>query len=149
MEAVQKSIDILSEIKTNEKVQEMKKYMQHGKVSTYEHCDNVAKFSYEIDKRFSLHSDLNVLLVGAMLHDFYLYDWHKDDGSNGLHGFTHAKIASSNAKKYFNIDDRTSRVISCHMWPLNIKSIPRSREEWIVCIADKCVSLHETLFRRK
>ena len=61
---------------------------------------------------------------------------------------THAKAACLNARRYFHIDDRTSRVISCHMWPLNPEKIPRSREEWIVCIADKCVSLHETLFKR-
>ena len=142
--------DILSEIKSNSKVQEMKKYTQHGTVSTYEHCCNVAKLSYVIDRLFSLHSDLNVLLVGAMLHDFYLYDWHCHDRTYQLpHGFTHAKEACINARKYFNIDARTSRVIACHMWPLTIGSCPKSREEWIVCVADKCVSLHETLFRRK
>ena len=140
---------ILSGVKSNGKVQEMKRYIQHGSVSTYEHCDSVANLSYRIDKRLSLHSDLNVLLVGAMLHDFYLYDWHSHDGGvHRLHGFRHAQSACLNARKYFNIDDRTSRVIACHMWPLNLGSLPRSREEWIVCIADKCVSLHETLFRR-
>ena len=141
--------EILSDLQSDCKVQEMKNYIQHGSVSTYEHCKSVAKLSYIINRRLSLHSDLNVLLVGAMLHDFYLYDWHNDDdGSHRLHGFTHAKAACLNARRYFHIDDRTSRVISCHMWPLNPEKIPRSREEWIVCIADKCVSLHETLFRR-
>ena len=67
-----------------------------------------------------------------MLHDFYLYDWHKDDGTHPLHGFTHAKDACKNAKAYFNVDDRTGRVIANHMWPLNLLSVPKSREEWIV-----------------
>ena len=140
--------EILSKYEGDNKVQEMKDFIQHGRVSTYEHCSSVAKLSYEIDKRLSLHSDLNVLLVGAMLHDFYLYDWHKDDGTHPLHGFTHAKDACKNAKVYFNVDDRTGRVIANHMWPLNLLSVPKSREEWIVCVADKCVSLYETLFRR-
>ena len=142
--------EILSEIKADSKVQQMKQYIQHGTVSTYEHCCNVAKLSYAIDRRLALHSDLKVLLVGAMLHDFYLYDWHCHDRRYKLpHGFTHAKDACKNAKRFFNIDARTSRVIACHMWPLTIGDFPKSREEWIVCIADKCVSLHETLFRRK
>lgn len=140
---------ILSAYRSDSRVQEMKKYMQHGSVSTYEHSEAVAELSYRINKRFRLHSDLNVLLTGAMLHDFYLYDWHrKDDGSHRLHGFTHAKTACENARKAFHIDDRTSRVILCHMWPLNPERMPKSREEWIVCVADKLISLHETLFRR-
>ena len=149
MEDINEINEILSDLQADNKVQEMKRFTQHGSVSTYEHCRSVAMLSYRIDRRLSLHSDLNVLLVGAMLHDFYLYDWHNhDNGTHLLHGFTHAKDACVNARKYFDIDDRTGRVIACHMWPLNLGSRPRSREEWIVCIADKCVSLHETIFRR-
>lgn len=141
--------EILSEIQSDVNVQKMKQFIQHGIVSTYEHCENVARLSYAIDSRFLLHSDLKVLLTGAMLHDFYLYDWHeKGDGSHNLHGFTHAKRACDNAKKYFNIDDKTYHVIYCHMWPLNPERIPMSKEAWIVCIADKWVSLQESLFRR-
>lgn len=140
---------ILSDIESDSTVQQMKKYIQHGKVTTYEHCSSVARLSYDIDKALSLHADLNVLLVGAMLHDYYLYDWHnKDGGTHDLHGFIHAKIARDNARKHFNIDEATGDVIYSHMWPLNIRRIPRSKEAWIVCAADKLVSLHETLLRR-
>lgn len=141
---------ILSDIQLNEQVQKMKKYIQHGNVSTYEHCESVAKVSYIIDNIFSLHSDLKILLTGAMLHDFYLYDWHEEgDGSHHLHGFRHAKRAMENARRYFDIDDKTGHVIYCHMWPLNLCRVPMSREAWIVCIADKCVSVRETLLSRK
>ena len=142
-------MEILSEIESERIVQEMKQYTQHGKISTYEHCKNVAKLSYRIDRRLFLHSDLRVLLTGAMLHDFYLYDWHsEDEGMHNLHGFTHAETACINAQKYFNIDTKTSQVIYCHMWPLNPRRVPKSKEGWIVCFADKCISLYETLFMR-
>lgn len=141
--------DILSELEADSKVHEMKKYIQHGKVSTFEHCENVAKLSYKLNKYLSLHSDLKVLITGAMLHDFYLYDWHReDDGSHRLHGFHHAKTASVNAEKHFHTDPKVNKVIESHMWPLNIGKLPKSREAWIVCIADKCISAYETLFRR-
>lgn len=144
-----KKQEILSALQSNTHVQAMKGYIQHGRVTTFEHCTQVADLSYKIDKLFSLNSDLTVLLTGAMLHDFYLYDWHKDDnGEHRLHGFTHASVACENAKKYFAIDDKTSHVIRSHMWPLNIERLPLSKEAWIVCMADKLVSLNETLFER-
>ena len=141
--------EILSALQSDRNVQKMKRYIQHGRISTYEHCENVAKLSYTIDRVFSLRSNLKVLLFGAMLHDFYLYDWHSENhGAHRLHGFRHARTANANAKKYFQVDDAVSHVIYCHMWPLNPESIPMTREAWIVCVADKLISLHETLFRR-
>ena len=140
---------VLSGFRSDETVQQMKQYVQHGNVSTYDHCENVARLSYRIDKRLHLHCDLNVLLTGAMLHDFYLYDWHRPDGgSHRLHGFRHARAAADKAKEVFGIDRKTEEVIASHMWPLNIGKIPGSREAWVVCIADKCASLYETVFRR-
>ncbi len=139
----------LNRLKSNEKVREMQHYTQHGCISTYEHCERVAELSGKINRRMHLHADEETLLTGAMLHDFYLYDWHKKDGgTHSWHGYIHADRAHENAKKYFGIDEKTSHVIQSHMWPLNITRIPHSREAWIVCIADKCVSLKETLFDR-
>ena len=106
-------------------------------------------FSGRINRRLHLNADEDTLLTGAMLHDFYLYDWHnKDGGSHNLHGYIHADRALENARRYFHVDEKTAHVIRCHMWPLNITRLPRSREAWIVCIADKCVSVKETLFER-
>ena len=140
---------ILTEIQADAKVQKMKQFIQHGNVSTYEHCESVARLSYSIDRRLSLHSDLKVLLTGAMLHDFYLYDWHEDgDGSHRLHGVTHAKRACDNAKECFSIDEKTSHDIYSHMWPLNPERITRYRAAWIECLAAKYVYLRESLFRR-
>ena len=150
MENYSEMQEILSDIQSDRTVRKMKQYIQHGNVSTYEHCKNVARLSYDINRAFSLHADLRVLLTGAMLHDFYLYDWHHDDnGEHRLHGFSHAEKARDNAKKYFHIDNETEHVIYCHMWPLNPGRIPRTREAWIVCVADKCSSLYETIFCRK
>ena len=140
---------VFSEMKEDGRVRRMRRYIAHGKVNTFDHCCSVARLSGRINRVLRLHADEETLMKGAMLHDYYLYDWHKEDGgSHKWHGFRHAGTAAKNAKKDFGIDAGTEHVIRSHMWPLNVRQIPRSREAWIVCVADKCVSLRETLFRR-
>lgn len=130
-------------------VQEMKQFKQHGAVSTFEHCMNVVRVSYWLNQRLGLHADESVLVIGALLHDFYLYDWHVPENTHRFHGFSHAREASRNAVRYFKINKRTQAVIVSHMWPLNITCIPRSREAVIVCAADKICSAIETVWQRK
>jgi uncharacterized protein len=79
-----------------------------------------------------------------MLHDFYLYDWHcADDGSHRRHGFHHARRARDNAVREFAVDIRIQSAIDSHMWPLNPLRIPRSREAWILWVADKIETFRE------
>ncbi len=130
-------------------VQKMRKYIQHGKVSTYEHCLGVALLSYKINHSLKAGCDDSSLMRGAMLHDFYLYDWHhKDNGSHDWHGFIHASRALDNARKHFTLTKKEEQIIYCHMWPLNLTRIPPCKEAWIVCLADKLVSLKETVLCR-
>ena len=58
-------------------IEENKNYIQHGDVTTYQHCKNVVRVSFWLNRRLHLHADETSLAVGAFLHDFYLYDWHK------------------------------------------------------------------------
>ena len=76
-----------------EEAQSMKGFCQHGAVSTYDHVMNVVRLSYYLNKRFRLGADMRSLVVGSFLHDFYLYDWHDNDGIHRLHGFTHPQRA--------------------------------------------------------
>jgi len=141
---------LIHRFRRHRKVREMKQYMQHGSVTTYDHCERVAQLSYRLNRRLHLHADEKTLTEGAMLHDFYLYDWHEeDDGTHKWHGYIHADRAADNARKFFGIGPKTEHVIRCHMWPLNLTRVPHSREAWIVCLADKWVSARETLFERR
>ena len=127
----------------HKEVQRMKKYIQHGTTTTYEHCISVAKASYLLDRFLHTKSDRQALLKGAMLHDFYLYDWHIPGSCEGLHGYHHADKALANAKEHFSIGKKEEDIIFSHMWPLNLTRIPRRREAWIVCMADKYISIKE------
>ena len=126
----QKMDKILQDLESDEHVQQMKNYTQHGKVSTYEHCERVAKLSYKLNKKLHLHAH------------------HEDNGEHNLHGYIHAERARENAEKYFDADEEVQHIIYSHMWPLNLTHLPRSREAWIVCLADKYVSLKETFLER-
>ena len=139
----------LRELRKNKLVLRMKEYIQHGSVTTYDHCERVAKVSLWLNRRMHLGADEKALIRGAMLHDFYLYDWHDDDGgAHRLHGFTHPARAAKNAKKHFDISRKEEGIIRSHMWPLTLRAVPSSREAAIVCMADKICSLHETVARR-
>ena len=86
------------------------------------------------------------LIRGALLHDYFLYDWHDKNRANyqKLHGFYHPGIALRNAEKEYRLSPREKDIIKKHMWPLTIVP-PRCREAWIVTTADKYCSLLETL----
>ena len=68
--------ELLKSLYHQQIVLEMKNYIQHGTVTTYEHCLNVAILSYVWAEKLHLPVDKQLLVTGAFLHDFYLYDWH-------------------------------------------------------------------------
>lgn len=140
---IRKIENILYRYENQAEVQSMKKYVQHGSTSTYEHCIHVVFLSYWLKNRFHIKVNEKSLLVGALLHDFYLYDWHEKSSWHRLHGFHHSFRACKNARKVFQISDLEADIIENHMWPLTLRHIPRSREAAIVCLADKCCSLLE------
>ena len=130
-------------------VQRMREYIQHGSVTTYQHCKNVALVSFWLNRRLHLHADETSLAVGALLHDFYLYDWHENDRSHRLHGYHHPDTSCENAVTYFQVGELVQHMIRTHMWPLTITKLPRSREAWILCLVDKYISTKETFAMRK
>ena len=51
--------------------------MQHGSTSVYEHSVNVAYKSLLLVENYRLPVDKQSLVRGALLHDYFLYDWHE------------------------------------------------------------------------
>lgn len=117
--------------------------VHHFKTNVFRHSISVARLSLRISDAFHIKVDENDLLLGALLHDYFLYDWHEKKAYHKLHGFTHAKIAADNARRDYNIDDKVYNIIYSHMFPLNLTHIPKSKEAWIVSIADKIVAIKE------
>lgn len=100
-----------------------------------------------INRKFNFKCNEKDLTRGALLHDYFLYDWHDDEHRpiHNLHGFYHPGIALKNAMKEYTLTDREKNIIRSHMWPLTLTRIPACREAWVVTAADKYISTIESL----
>ncbi len=140
--------EMIEKYKKAPDVVSMERFVQHGNTSTLGHSENVAWVSFLVNEKLHLNADEKILVDAAILHDFYLYDWHdrKSDRTDRLiHRYNHPEIACENAKKRFEISQKTQNAIRSHMWPVSIKRIPRSKEAAIICMADKYCAFVETI----
>ena len=84
---------------------------------------------------------------GAMLHDLYLYTWHKEVGVIKeilkKHPWIHPKLALQNASKYFDLNDIEKDIIIKHMWPVTLFSFPKFRETFWMIYVDKHLAIIE------
>ena len=142
--------DYGSDIILNETFQSQRAFVQHGSISVYDHAISVAYKAFTLCK--NKKCDTRTVVRAALLHDFFLYDWHiegKRKKKRGLnkHGFTHARKALENAEALFDLSPRERDAILRHMFPLNPKP-PKYKESWIVHLADDLVSIKESFTKK-
>ncbi|MBW7571803.1 HD domain-containing protein [Caproiciproducens faecalis] len=136
--------DCSLELLKSEFVQQMGTYIQHANISCLDHSISVAYYSYCLCRKLNLNADCRSIIRGALLHDFFLYDWHVTKNPKGLHGFKHPLTALENAEAHFTLNDCEKEIIVKHMWPLTITP-PKCKEALIVSLSDKFCSLIEIL----
>lgn len=129
------------------RLRELRRFRQHGTISVYDHSVGVARTALTIARKLRLRVDEASLVRGALLHDYFLYDWHVPDENRPLHGFYHPKAALQNARRDFRINRREEDIIRRHMFPLTLHP-PTTREGLLVCLADKVCAVRETFKRR-
>ena len=120
--------------------------IQHGDTTVLLHCLAVAYFSLKLVRLLRIRCDRKSLVRGALLHDYFLYDWHIPDSTHKLHGFHHPRRALSNARADVPLNPTEADIIAHHMFPLT-PAPPHSREALVVCVVDKGCGLYETLRR--
>ncbi len=126
--------EIVKDIMNNPKVREMKQYPHHGKIDTHFHTVYVSYSVFRIAKKLK-REDCADITRAALLHDFYLYDWHKTKHEIP-HAWYHPKQAVINAEKYIGSLTKMQReMILYHMWPL--AKTPRSVGGFILTFCDK------------
>ena len=137
-------------------------FIQHGSVSVHSHSIRVAECSLKLEKfleKLGIHCHERDLVRGALLHDYFLYDWHDKYSHEKLHGFHHPNVALENASREYQLTPRERDIIRKHMWPLT-KRMPLYKESFVIVLVDKycavlefCIPgaiwLFRKLFRRK
>ena len=138
--------NIIKDLTSNPTVQKMNQFKQHYNTSCYDHCLNVAFYSYIIAKKLGLN--YKAVARGAMLHDLFLYDWRNSKKAlklRKLHAFIHPEIALENSLKLFYLTEKEKDIILKHMWPVTIK-LPKYPESYIVTFTDKYSTIVESLY---
>lgn len=136
--------ETIKELLEMEELKQLNQFIQHGNVTCLEHSISVTYRSYHLCKKLGLNVDYRSLIRGAMLHDYFLYDWHEKNENHRWHGFHHPRRAYQNAKKVFSLNRIERDIIINHMWPLTFLHIPHYKESIVVCMVDKWISLGET-----
>lgn len=133
---------IIYDLANHPTVQKMKLYRQHYDTNCFDHCYNVAFYSYLICKKLNL--DYISVSRAGMLHDLFLYDWRKKQPEHKrFHGFRHPRIALNNASKLFDLNEKEKDIILKHMWPITIIP-PKYIEGYIITLTDKYCAIEES-----
>lgn len=127
----------------------MKHYKHHVKGTLYDHSVKVAYLCYKHHKRFRMKIDVKEFVIGALLHDYYLYDLHGDGVPHKLHWFQHAGCALRNAlNKYPSLTATQQDMIKRHMFPITPKP-PSTKEGWILCFYDKVAAVSDRFGKKR
>lgn len=116
----------------------------HHDASIADHVVSVAYHAFLIAHALGRRSHIKELVRGALLHDYFFYDWRTARPRNGkLHGFEHPNEALENARADFGpLTPIEEDCISRHMFPLTPVP-PIYFESLLVCLVDKFVALVE------
>lgn len=134
---------VLAELERNPHVRLLEKYRQHKGNTTFRHCRNVAVKSFQLAQKLGWRIDEHALARGAMLHDYHLYTRQHRKINALRHLLSHPKRARGNAEKVFDLSRKEKNIIESHMWPLTLFRFPRSKEAFLVTLADKLCAFRE------
>lgn len=116
----------LTDLLDHPKVVETQQHMHHS-LSKHDHLARTARISYKLARL--MRADIRVCVRAAMIHDI-------DSRLGTL--TTHGRIAASWAAALGECHE-VCHAIETHMYPFGPK--PRTKEAWVVSLADKAASL--------
>ena len=132
--------DIVNDILCNREFKKLEDYKHHG-INRIEHSRRVSFISYKVCKRLGL--DYVSAARGGLLHDFFMNKYIKKHKTDLF--FNHPDIALYNSKKHFKLNNIEKDIIKSHMFPVNMKCIPKYKESYIVSLVDKLACVYERI----
>lgn len=117
---------IITDLLEHPKVIETRQHMHHS-LSKHDHLARTARISYKLAR--VMRADVRVCVRAAMIHDI-----DSRLGTLTTHGRIAAEWAASQGECH-----EVCHAIETHMYPFGPK--PRTREAWVVSLADKAASL--------
>ncbi len=139
----QRFLQMMNRLENAPEILQLKQYPQHGTNDTFQHSHNVAVYAWHLARRWKWKVSPEDLAMGAMLHDYYLYDIEKSGLTDYRHGVRHPVTALENAEKIYELNERVRNIILSHMWPLPFTAMPKSREAILINLADKYCAYQE------
>ena len=122
---------------------------QHEGNSTLRHSVAVARASFDLAEKLGMKIDEKELARGALLHDYYLYDTETMEYSDYKHGISHPQTALEKASEEFTLTPKEQNIIRSHMWPLTLFHPPKSKEAFLVSVADKYCAAREMYLEKR
>lgn len=135
-------VSCVADLLTTSQVQSMRSLPHHPGVNCFEHSIFVSYAAFRLARRWGL--DERACARCGLLHDLYLYNSHDRTAHPGNQCLDHPVFALRNASTLTPLTAKEKNIILAHMWPLALH-LPRSREAWVVSLADKLCATAEVL----
>lgn len=138
-------MQIVADILSNQKFLRLGEYRHHSYLTRLDHCIHVS-FSCYLKNKHKGYKYFTDMVRGALLHDFFLYDYKAEKGvkRHWLHGFYHPKVSYLQATHEFKLTAIEKSVILRHMFPLTLIP-PLTKAAWCVVFYDKYWAIKELL----
>ena len=133
-------MSIAEPILTHKEFIKTKSIVHHGN-TRFNHSVRVSYIAYRLAK--ILGCDVTSTIRGGALHDFFLVRDDKNILTSAKMFVEHPAIAKENA-----INEKEQNIIESHMFPTS-SVVPKSKEAWIVTLADKISTVFEGAMQAK
>ena len=113
-EEIKKIWDFYLDFRNDPALNQLYSTPQHRTSNTFRHVNLVTQQCLYHCFKKGLEVDFESLIVGAMLHDLFFYDWRKDKSKKRKHLWRHPQVAYENATKLYDINEKEINILCGH-----------------------------------